>query len=473
MRQAAIYTRISDDREGSGLGVRRQLEDCQALAGREGWEVVAELSDNDLSAFSGKHRPGYERLCSLIEARSIDVVAAWSNDRLHRRPIELEGFIDLLERTGCTVVTVTSGVYDLSTPEGRAMARVGAAIASSESERKSLRARRKALELAEAGKVGGGGTRPFGFDDDRVTVRAEEATLIRDASHRVLAGEPTRSIVTDWNDRGSKTPTGRPWHPSAFTRMITSWRVAGVREHQGEPVAEAMWPAIVERETLERVRAVLLDPSRRTTTNSVRRYMLRGLLVCGRQGCGATLVSRPKSSWDGSGTKRAYLCARGPGFTGCGSLSSLAQPLEDEVVARVAHRLAGPGLRRAIRELEAADEGQDEAAGELVDLRGRLDELSRDYYESNALPRAEYLRRREGIDQRIRFLEGQLAASSELGPLSELPATEEGIVGAFAERDVAWCRAVLGAVLEEIELAPAVRGRNTFDPDRVSCRWRA
>ena len=58
--QAAIYTRISKDREGAGLGVERQRADCQELAGRLRWTVVEVFSDNDISAYSGRTRPGYQ-----------------------------------------------------------------------------------------------------------------------------------------------------------------------------------------------------------------------------------------------------------------------------------------------------------------------------------------------------------------------------------------------------------------------------
>ena len=47
---AAIYARISRDREGAGLGVERQEADCRALAERLGWDVVAVYVDNDISA---------------------------------------------------------------------------------------------------------------------------------------------------------------------------------------------------------------------------------------------------------------------------------------------------------------------------------------------------------------------------------------------------------------------------------------
>ncbi len=60
--RAGIYARISSDREGDGLGVARQLEDCERLAERKGWRVAERYVDDDVSAWSGKRRPEYERM---------------------------------------------------------------------------------------------------------------------------------------------------------------------------------------------------------------------------------------------------------------------------------------------------------------------------------------------------------------------------------------------------------------------------
>lgn len=60
--RTAIYARISSDIEGSGAGVKRQVQDCHELATRLGWPVAGEYIDNDLSAYSGKRRPEYERM---------------------------------------------------------------------------------------------------------------------------------------------------------------------------------------------------------------------------------------------------------------------------------------------------------------------------------------------------------------------------------------------------------------------------
>jgi DNA invertase Pin-like site-specific DNA recombinase len=58
--RAAIYARLSADRDGSGLAVERQQEDCEKLCDERGWDVVAVLIDNDMSATSGKRRPGFD-----------------------------------------------------------------------------------------------------------------------------------------------------------------------------------------------------------------------------------------------------------------------------------------------------------------------------------------------------------------------------------------------------------------------------
>jgi site-specific DNA recombinase len=111
-RPAGIYVRISQDRAGAGLGVERQEQECRALAKRLGWIVVEVYSDNDLSAFSGRRRPDYERMLADIEAGTISAVIAWHPDRLHRRAAELERYITVCDKQGVENQTVTAGMWD-------------------------------------------------------------------------------------------------------------------------------------------------------------------------------------------------------------------------------------------------------------------------------------------------------------------------------------------------------------------------
>ncbi|MDX6244037.1 MAG: site-specific recombinase [Frankiales bacterium] len=95
--RAAVYARISRDRTGEAVGSARQLTLCRELAASQGWDVVWEGTDNDISAFSGRPRPQYEQLLLLMTEGGIDVVIAYHPDRLHRRSRELSRFIDVCQ----------------------------------------------------------------------------------------------------------------------------------------------------------------------------------------------------------------------------------------------------------------------------------------------------------------------------------------------------------------------------------------
>ena len=60
-RDAAVYCRISRVRDRQALGVARQEKDCAESAARHGWTVTSALVDDDLSAYSGRARPGCRR----------------------------------------------------------------------------------------------------------------------------------------------------------------------------------------------------------------------------------------------------------------------------------------------------------------------------------------------------------------------------------------------------------------------------
>ncbi|MGB8500910.1 recombinase family protein, partial [Mycobacterium sp.] len=217
--RAGIYVRISQDRTGAGLGVERQADDCQQLCEAKSWKVVEVYVDNDVSAFSGKRRPEWERLLADIAAGEIDAVVGWHVDRLTRSPRELEDVIDLAERHGLELATVT-GDIDLGTVSGRTFARMLGVMARNESEHKSERQRRANEQSAAAGKVHGGGMRPFGYAKDRRTVVTEEAEIVKECAERVLAGDSLRGVARELRARGAQTSAGRDWQPRSLRQVL-------------------------------------------------------------------------------------------------------------------------------------------------------------------------------------------------------------------------------------------------------------
>ena len=74
----------------------RQIADCERLAGERGYVVADRYVDDDVSAWSGKRRPEYERMLDDLRAGVIGGVVVWHVDRLTRHPKELEAVIELL-----------------------------------------------------------------------------------------------------------------------------------------------------------------------------------------------------------------------------------------------------------------------------------------------------------------------------------------------------------------------------------------
>lgn len=454
MTRAVLYLRISDDRPGLGLGVKRQEEDGRALCKRRRWTVAEVIVDNDVSAYSGKRRKGYERLLDGLRAGSWDAVVAYHPDRLHRSPKELEGFIDIVEASGCQVATVTAGDIDLSTPTGRAVARTIGAWARHSSEQAAERIRRKHQQLAEDGQPAGGGTRPFGYRIDRLHLEPKEAALVRAAARDVLDGATLRSVAVDWQARGVPSVTGRPWSTTVVRRILTAPRSAGFRERAGK-LHKGTWTPLLDEVTWRRLKAILLDPTRRTN-HAPRTYLLTGGLArCGL--CTRPLIARPR----GDGT-RCYVCASGPGFHGCGKIRVVAEAFEQDVRDRVAARVG--------RLPDAAPPPP--VTGLLVEIEGAeaaMAELADDYYVHRSTTKAQFQAASASLTDRL----DSLRSTAALRERSTRAPVDAEAVAVLAEPEPSQRqRATIEALVASVTVSSAVRGRNTYAPERVSVEWR-
>ena len=176
--QCALYLRISKDRRKLSLGVERQEEACRALAEQLGWDIHTVISENDLSAYTGKRRPLYSQMLDLMKTGHIQGVIALHTDRLHRSPTELEEFITICDQNRIDVRTVQAGIIDLSSPTGRMGARIYGAVARHEVEHGIERMKAAKLQAAKAGKINGG-NRAYGWNQDGMTLNEAEAPVVK------------------------------------------------------------------------------------------------------------------------------------------------------------------------------------------------------------------------------------------------------------------------------------------------------
>ncbi|KRA11481.1 hypothetical protein ASD61_05220 [Leifsonia sp. Root60] len=392
-------------------------------------------------------------------AGKFDVVVAVDLDRLVR---SVQDLVTLTE-TGAKVLTV-DGEIDLTSADGEFRATMLAGIARFETRRKGERQRRANADRASRGKRSGG-RRPFGYDQDGIAVRAQEAAAVREGYAALLAGVPVAEIARDWNARGLVSGQKRqarsghagepsPWVPSSVRLVLLNPRYMGKRAHLGEIVADAEWPALVDESTWRAAEAVLTNPER-FTGKSTARYLLSGLAVCGV--CGATAHA------GGNARRgiRAYRCSGSAGH-----FARRAEPVEDFVGTVVVARLSQPDARELLSERDHPDLGalRDEANG----ARARLDALAVDFADG-ALTSSQLRAATSRLRDRLAAIEAELADAGRtdvLGPLVDA----EDVAQAWNGLSVARQRAVITALMR-VTLHPPGRGTRLFRPESVGIDW--
>lgn len=116
-KRVALYVRVSTD----GQTVQNQLGELRQVADRHGWEIVQTYADEGISGTKGREgRPEFDKLLKAIARREVDMVAAWSVDRLGRSLRDLVSLLSDLQAKGVDLFLLQQGL-DTSTASGRAM----------------------------------------------------------------------------------------------------------------------------------------------------------------------------------------------------------------------------------------------------------------------------------------------------------------------------------------------------------------
>lgn len=478
MLRAAIYARISRNPDGTSTGVDRQEQDCRQVVERNGWQLVEVYTDDDVSAFKGKDRPAWTRMLRDAGDGRVDVVVAWHDDRLWRNVVEQQTVFVQLAGYGVNHVQVAGRTYDTASADDSFLSGIQALVAQKESADKSRRLIRQRQELAASGAPHVGGRRPFGYERDMVTIRPDEAAIVRDLVDRYLGGEPVGTLARWMNEQQIPTVSGKVggWRQSTLTGLLGGARIAGLRVHRGEIIGEGAWPAIIDRDTHERVRARLGDPRGRTRHDTRRSRLLSSLLVCGQ--CGQimsaarerTLKSGPRA---GRTVGARYSCATSAGRPeACGRRAIRAAGLEEYVTEMVLAAIATPAAAgpATTRRTETDQASVAALTATLRDEQQRLDDLAVAFADG-AIDRSQLVAGSERTRARMDEVRRQIRRIDRASILTDLPADGTAIVQLWDGQTMAWRRRVIAALIESIEIGPGTK-QPGFQHERVEVRWR-
>ncbi len=471
-----LYIRQSVTRDRSE-SIPTQVERCTEAAGHFGAVIVETLVEPpSTSGYKdrGRGRPRFLDLLERIRNGEARAVMAYKSDRLSRgggpgwAPL-----IEALEDAGCDTD------HAVLTPNGwLSEFEIGIRASMDREESKKLSDRMRDVRLREAreGKPRISG-RPYGYScsgkrpdacdvggcrhDGTMSLIPSEVAVIREVAERVLLGESLWRIANDLNDRGVPTARGSPWRTNALTRILTNPRYAGLRAHKAVVVADGSWEPVFDRATWERLcLTVEARPASGNRRYGARTYPLVGFLFCSK--CGGKLRSLQKQ-----GGKRAYSCRKGAGLGGCGSLLTLAEPVEEEVRQYVVGKLCDPKYRKQLARLadSVADESES-LADRLAEAEAQRDRLL-DLYLEQKVTKAAYERRYEALTAAIEALHRKVFTAPEHSVLRDLPPTVEQLAALWDDRGIGFQRQLIDLVIQRVEVLPGQPGRRAFDPGRL------
>ena len=413
-----VYTRVSRKGDKRQRSVTGQAADCRAALADRGLSPGEVWTDDGRSAWNPRvKRRQWNTLMDRLESGAAGGVIVYDMSRFSRRPIEGERLIEAAERG--LIVLDSESEYDLTTANGKKQFRDMLSAAAYYSDDLSRKVKRGKRTKAMNGEPNGS-SRPFGFESDGVTVREEEAAVLRELTARFLAGESQDKLIAGLNERGILTSQGKPWTRAGLRQVLTRERNAGRIIHDGKIVARLPGDPVIGPDDFARVLAVYA--SRRPGRPPSPAYLCSGVAYCGL--CGKRLAGRPRINMkpypDGA-VKRDYWCAPSA-YGGCAriavdqrGLDAAAGALAVAILSdpRHAGQIEAAAAQAAERaaELDMEIAGTEETALALADRLGR-GEITLDRYDAATTP----------LDKRLAALRATRAALSDPGRPATQPA---------------------------------------------------
>ena len=316
---AALYARVSSDRQDVDLSVAAQLRALRDYADKNGYLAVREYVDE---AESGRiaDRPQFRKM--LDEASKADApfqeILVWKFSRFTRKREHAVAFKSMLRKKGVRVVSITEHADD--TPTGKLMEAIIESVDEFYSENLAQEVTRGMREAASRG-FWMNASAPYGYQRvyvqdgakkrPRLELNPPHDAVVRRIFDLTLQGRTSLDILKTFNAEGIPSPSGKQWRKTTAHKLLTNQAYTGTlvwgqkaRDGQAPVRVEDAFPAIVSQQEFQRVRKLLEARAPRVThpRRAASPYLLSGLAKC--ETCGKALTAAEAKS----GKYTYYVC---------------------------------------------------------------------------------------------------------------------------------------------------------------------
>ena len=332
-----IYARLSNDDDQEMNSLLNQQEICHGFAKRNGYTIVGQSFDDNVSGMKFNRR-GLDELTAAVDADKIDAVIVKDLSRLGRHRTQTALFIDYLREHQVRVISATEGI-DTFRDEDDLIIGVRGLMNDYYARDISKKIQAGYRQKQREGIVI---TPPFGYRKDRNTntieLHPEASETVRMVYSLYLQGLGQKEIARRLNALGRKTPAqlraeqcgkevcaasktsdGRyVWTYASVKNILVEEAYTGVLiNHRSETnsgkakrLEQAEWyrhenffPVIIERDIWEKVQQKLKAQARPANGNKTK-HRYAGLILC--KECGSPFVPMIRY-WNGK-RRVEYVC---------------------------------------------------------------------------------------------------------------------------------------------------------------------
>lgn len=450
-KRAAIYVRVSSEKQAGKVSPEAQEADCRVLAERQGYPVVAVYRDVEKYRVGSKlvepsgtraDRPGLRAMLADARAGNFDVILAWREDRLYRSYRPMLDVLETLEACKNTTGLTIEWVKEYFDPN---LAPVKAWAA-----RMELDAKHDRIVMGIAGRLKCGkawkSMTPYGYAsvDGHYVIDEAEAKWVRKIWQWFGDGVTTSEIRRRLISGGAKQ-RGRgksPWAISLLRKIVHhDYYTTGAFTVTlgGEQFTLAV-PPIVDAETAARVRARIERWKAYPSGNLKTDALVAGVVYCAACNTKMSVIT----CRIGDHVYTYYRCnnyMRRNHVPGCARSVRLDR-IDAEAWEKLWSKISVPGeLEAAIEQRVIELQAQEfDASAECEKLQKQLDDLAMKRQEAIALYQDKTITKAD-LELRLTSLSfEQTEAERELRDKSLL-------VGNHAERLLAAAQAYREAVL--------------------------
>jgi site-specific DNA recombinase len=321
-----IYCRISRLKDGNDLSIEDQKQKGMAKA-KELDMPYQFYIDEGISGASEKieDRPEFERFLGDVSTGKLTHVFAYDQSRFERNPQIRFAILKIFKDNEVVYHTAMDGLVDLNDPQAEFFGDLLSVINKYHVTTTKLKVKSALRVRAKEGKSKG--ILPYGYTKDEngyILIEDDEAEVVKRIFSMSLEGIGTRTIAQTFNEEGILTRYNKigkgtlkiknkytgivvkkdkksiEWAPNTITSIIRNTFYKGERNYSGE-VLEV--PAIFTPNYWQKVNDHLIKNRNNTGKKVDYKYLLKGLIRCGK--CGRNMYGKKRAD----GSENYYMCS--------------------------------------------------------------------------------------------------------------------------------------------------------------------